>query len=226
MKKAFSLSEVLMALTIVGIIAAITVPSIANNMQKEAWVAAFQKVFNELDQATEIIMQGNNGIMTNAWAGGDNNLLNLYIDKVKFTKICYSSAAGNCFHDGNSSWKALGGANGWINPTVLARAIMSNGAMIAVDDFTRVCTNGVMRNENNQTIGCGVITVDVNGFTGPNVTGRDIFTLVVTKNGLIPEGDGLYNSSEDICDTANSTGTTCGRGCASRIVQDGWKMNY
>lgn len=50
--------------------------------------------------------------------------------------------------------------------------------------------------------------VDVNGFKGPNVYGRDLFYLMIDKNGKI------YNNHYD------------SDKYYEKIVADGWKMNY
>ena len=51
MKKAFTLAEVLITLGIIGVVAAMTLPSLINRTQKKELQAAFFKTYSELNQA-------------------------------------------------------------------------------------------------------------------------------------------------------------------------------
>ena len=61
--------------------------------------------------------------------------------------------------------------------------------------------------------------IDVNGYRGPNMYGRDIFTFGITENGHIVPITYLSSSS---CGKNMNDGESCFR----KIVEDGWKMNY
>ena len=53
-KIAFSLSEVLIALAIIGVVAAITMPMLIKNYQKKVFVAKLQKTYSELNNAYKL----------------------------------------------------------------------------------------------------------------------------------------------------------------------------
>ncbi len=58
--------------------------------------------------------------------------------------------------------------------------------------------------------GCGSITIDVNGFKGPNTIGRDIFAIDILEDRIVPVGSkNLANE----CSTSNA-----GRGCAAKYL--------
>ena len=58
-KKGFTLSEVLIALTIIGVVAALTVPALIQRTQKQEYVSALQKAYSTLSQATQQIIAEN-----------------------------------------------------------------------------------------------------------------------------------------------------------------------
>jgi len=85
----------------------------------------------------------------------------------------------------------------------------------------------------------GNAVIDVNGDKEPNLLGRDIFMFQTHTNGtLIPYGSAQYdttycgasgsctygsdNKSAYGCDPAD----TPGNGCAGRVIDEGWVMNY
>ena len=50
-KPAFTLAEVLVTLGIIGVVSAMTVPSLMQNHQRKTYVTQLHKVYNELQQA-------------------------------------------------------------------------------------------------------------------------------------------------------------------------------
>jgi len=83
----------------------------------------------------------------------------------------------------------------------------------------------------------GVIFVDTNGDQGPNMLGRDLFQFMIGQDGnLYPAGgkDTMYYTGLDYYNWDNSNkvygcktdGDFFGQGCAGRIIEEGWQMNY
>lgn len=60
MKNAFTLAEVLVTLGIIGVVAAMTVPNLMENYQRQSYVTQLRKVYSELSQAAETAMTENN----------------------------------------------------------------------------------------------------------------------------------------------------------------------
>lgn len=73
---------------------------------------------------------------------------------------------------------------------------------------------------------CAIIRVDINGFNGPNIFGRDIHQFRLTKNGIVPSGSYYDNDSDwnEKCNPDSSASSENGEGCASRVIQGG--MDY
>ena len=51
--KAFTLAEVLIALGVIGVVSALTLPSLVVNHQKDVYVTSLKKISNELSQAAQ-----------------------------------------------------------------------------------------------------------------------------------------------------------------------------
>ena len=62
MKKGFTLAEVLVTLGIIGVVSAMTVPSLMQNHQRKTYVAQLHKFYNELSQAALQYMTDKNAI--------------------------------------------------------------------------------------------------------------------------------------------------------------------
>lgn len=90
---------------------------------------------------------------------------------------------------------------------------------------------------------CGLIYVDVNGAKKPNINGRDLFLFYLDNDGSIYPGAGTkwethYTGSyggfswrsfaPSYCGTPGSSdiNLASGDGCAARIMENGWKMDY
>lgn len=56
-KKGFTLAEVLITLTIMGLIAALTVPTLKKNTERKEFAAKISKTYSALAQATKILSQ-------------------------------------------------------------------------------------------------------------------------------------------------------------------------
>lgn len=52
----FTLAEVLITLGIIGIVAALTIPTLINNYQKKAYIAALQKTYSQTQNAFKLMM--------------------------------------------------------------------------------------------------------------------------------------------------------------------------
>lgn len=54
-KKGFTLSEVLITLGIIGVVAAITMPTLMTKIQEKQYQSQYKKIFSELNQAVRLL---------------------------------------------------------------------------------------------------------------------------------------------------------------------------
>lgn len=88
--------------------------------------------------------------------------------------------------------------------TTTSRAILSNGSLLAFIISNPACNSAVGSINNT----CGWVDVDVNGFRGPNIIGRDIFFIWFTGDGILPFGS--YSDNMECISGGN--------GCATKVL--------
>lgn len=222
--KAFTLAEILITLVVIGIIASLCIPALIQNTQKSEYVAALKKNLSNIASAYNLIKMDNAGSVIGVFTDR-NVMMNLFCNKLNCVKTCQIGTTG-CF---TSSWKTLDGRSGWSSyPTTDATAILSDGTTVAfsaTSSSSIPCTD-THYTQNGTAIGCALITIDVNGAKPPNVMGRDIFEIIVTRVNIRANGQQFAQwPSPTYCDPSNSTITNNGAACSARIMMDG-AMNY
>lgn len=229
-KKAFTLAEILITLTIVGIVAALTIPSFITNMQNNRWKSAYKKNYALLSQATMQISNDNGGTMVNAfeaipfdgWSDQDK-VPDTYAKYMTIIKKCRAwESKGNCFPQ---SWSYLNGETADNDHGLAAAAFLGmnsgfSGALLNNGASLGFAYSGASCGDNSWVLGnvCGYIMVDVNGFATPNVWGKDIYGFFILKDGTIkPFGtsdDEISGSHSITCiqgsSDANNLGLNCG----------------
>ena len=210
-----------------------TIPTLVNDYKKRTWVTGLQKFYSGFSQVllaaqSDMNCSGNEcmGYTGNVndpdWVTDMNQFINKYFQSAK---VCSGDdCKENFFYvDGRPA--------GEIFISTEYTFISSDGM------FIKIMPRSSAEQWNS-------VTVDVNGHKGPNTIGRDIFLFRLHKSGrLCPyygifyasTQDGQFNrnlhwkTNESLCGLENrpfpSTGVS-GYGCAARVMESGWKMNY
>lgn len=205
---AFTLAEVLVTLGIIGVVSAMTLPTLVKNHQRQVYVTQLQKVYNELSQAFEQIITDSNAVNLRESKLEHDGVENFFRNYFKTVNVCNTSPH-ECFADEYKN----------INGTVLrTRSILgSNNEVIAV---TLASGASVWMRQTGP--GNYYVYTDVNGKSGPNILGRDLFDFTINNDGQIEVCDYCSNFNSDC---ASATDDTYG-GCLAKIMEDGWKMDY
>ncbi len=224
MKQAFTLAEVLVTLGIIGVISAMTLPTLVKNHQRQVYVTQLQKVVNELSQAAERAIQESNAITLTEtpYRTSNNRAAQQFLSKyLKVIQTCTTDRSP-CMA---SVYKQLNGTvfNGW------AMNVNATSPCVSLADGAAVCMSGGFETDEYSDGEYNWhdyvrIYIDVNGQQGPNILGRDLFYAELYSDGKIAEGydiDPTWHGNE--CGVANAT---YGSGCLSKIMSDGWKMDY
>jgi prepilin-type N-terminal cleavage/methylation domain-containing protein len=214
--KAFTLTEVILTLLIIGVVASLTIPAIINDIQNAELKTAFKKTFAELSQATNLILQENAGDIRGLCPSFDHDCIkNQFINHMSTSKICTTGNAwNNCWHDATHGVKTISGAwDGFSPVSGYTGMILSTGPLVFIYHYSSTCTSTAY---SNTILKCSTIYVDVNGFKGPNTKGKDIYYLHLTSNKLIPYGT-IGDGNETDCQTDPPSGH--GRGCAARFLK-------
>ena len=89
-KNGFTLAEVLITLVIIGVIAAMTIPTLMNNTNKQEYVSKLKKAYSTMAQATNKIIadEGNPRADIGGWATSPEAVYNLYRKYLNKAKDC------------------------------------------------------------------------------------------------------------------------------------------
>ena len=194
-KAAFTLAEVLITLGIIGVVAAMTIPTLISNYQEKQTVTALKKAYSTLSQAYKmaVIESGVSSRWSYPTASKDAHLL--LFEKLKpFLRVnetCLFEAG--CMAD---SYKSLDGKNtlNYGISTNYPKAVLSDGMSVLFSSYGNSYKDFSSRfGWDSKNYATGTLLVDINGKSGPNITGRDIFTFILTDNGILPNGQPTRN---------------------------------
>lgn len=212
--KAFNLSEVLIALTIITVVGVLTISTVTTNFKKASYVAGLKEADRLISDAVGLILKENGGSPVGVFSGS-NATMQVLAEKLAPIKACPNGQSG-CWHNSTSDYKELDGSTGPTTPTSQARMELRNGMLLLFNNNNQNCTSSGYQIDGVNS-SCSEIFVDVNGFEKPNKFGRDIFIIGISKNGTYLSGQ---DGSTATCSTAGN-----GYGCAGKVINDGG-MNY
>ncbi|MDD3149285.1 MAG: type II secretion system protein [Candidatus Gastranaerophilales bacterium] len=177
---AFTLSEVLIVIAIIGVVAAIGIPTLYNATNQAEIVMAEKKVYADFMQAATRLKIDNSGDFTGLCPTAYDNfcMMNRFLEYMKYIKTCpANTGSGNCW---SAEWYYTDGGLITDSPTSHATAVLNNGAMVMFRYHETTCTV----NTCSGTACCGWLYVDVNGFKSPNKVGEDILHFYLYKDKL------------------------------------------
>ena len=186
MKKGFTLAETLITLAIIGIVAAITLPSLINNYQSRAWNTAAQVFETKLEDALKVM--NSQEVLAGYISTGD--FINELKKYIKITKVCYNNKLDSCFVD-KITWNIIDISNGTESQTIISKDL-KNSSDLGHDDWNTETVgiqfadgvSGVLAYNpdceqnpySNQVVGtnCIALVYDTSGFKSPNTFTKDI----------------------------------------------------
>ena len=188
-KRGFTLTEALVVLTIIGIIAALVVPRFFKEYQQHELYARFTKTYESLNNLFPILLKENGSVMR--WS--DEDCANI-VDKMPVIQECDTMPecfAPNGYRKIEEEERGVRGGRFSV-PNIDATknrnrpqriAVLKNGAIVRVQmnrlDPALDRGNGVLR-------AC-FIAIDTNGKRGPNVYGKDFWIFEMRSyNKFVP----------------------------------------
>ena len=232
MKKiGFTLAEVLITLAIIGIVAALTIPTLVQNYQERAWNTASQVFQRKLGEALRVMnVQGTLAGYTTTEAFVDE-----LSKHIKITRICENDDITTCFSD-TVTWgdeeiemskiktSKNFGQEDWDTNTVAVQFANGVNGVIA---YNPSCTqnqfsnNEITINENGISTDCLAILYDVDGFKNPNTQQKDLRGLNVASLG---GSNCAIELSDGTCFTAPFTPTAVTKTECDQLVADGYPI--
>lgn len=215
-KKGFTLAEVLITLGIIGVVAAMTIPTLVNNAKHRQLESSFKKAYSALSQAISDLAAKEGG---SAWANYN------YTDNVGRSGYVYTSS----FKDALMSSFVVAkdcGANGCVPNATYYRNLTNTNDYMNTGNFVQgqfyLADGMLIMPMLNITLNTILIHVDTNGYQkGPNRAGYDLFVFqLMPGDKLVPVGQ-LQTTylSVSYC-VSGSTITFNGIGCAFNALTD------
>ena len=245
-RAAFTLAEVLITLGIIGVVAAMTMPSLVASYQKQQVVAQLKKAYTELSQTLKMAETENGPIdswdvtsMNKSQEGADLFANTFLVPYIKTIKTCFPSTsecwADDVYNLNGSKVSYLGNNRAEFN------------------SFVTVSGYSVYYWLNGDGRG-GWLWVDLNGPKKPNIIGKDVFAFTMRWISSSPAGavscerklgvsmigatckaetsprDGLFsgnftNGVSDYKCKKGAGGSWAGTYCGALIMQDGWTIS-
>ena len=218
-RAAFTLAEVLITLGIIGIVAAMTMPSLINNYQKKQTIVRLKKVYSIISQAYTM-SETDNGPAED-WIDSSQTINTENVKKyVQSYWLPYFKSIQECSKEGDCSYNvnvkrpdgqysiALVGNNRYT-------IILSDGTLIAFVPFGWDEDAGVLYWGTSQRF-----YIDLNGPKRPNVLGKDVFILTIYNKRITGN---CYTFSENSLN-AECSKTGSAQCCSMKIIRDGWEI--
>lgn len=222
----FTLTELLIALTIIGAIAALTIPSLMQNLQNKLLITQLKSNITAIQQLAndQLIYYRTKDLQDTDFAQPTKLL-----SKKNFPIVKQCSTATGCW---SATYKIL--SNMSVTDRVTSENISSGKTVILANGSILTYTQGenlttdypeIANSDGDKVI--GMFRIDVNGNEKPNIVGRDVFWFLITKKGKIVDyykaTNSTYNEATAISNCKTADVITA---CASVIMINNWTSPY
>lgn len=231
-KKGFTLAEVLITLGVIGLVAALTLPSMYNNYQKAL-------IGKTLARSVELVEQGMLNIRQEAQLNSETGATFETLSSIKKSDLGLSGSSyitdSNAFY--NSTKSFLGTENSdydVTNISAFAGNLDTNfKSLYTAYKFNKLNAIVAFQNKTGTTTSndsiISRVIIDANGAAKPNTFGKDVFIFGLTNSGtLIPAGTQKYADFDSKIPADGCSGSSVGNGtaCAARVMADKWEIKY
>lgn len=229
-KFAFTLTEVLVTLSIIGVVSALTVPTLMNQYQKKAQAVQIRKSANEIMSAIDMLTteEGKTtfkktSVFTDVLPDNTavNGIENLITKHLKVIKTCEEKAAG-CFAAEN--YRSITNTD--------PSAFTCEGKSYVLANSAAICVSRTIGEKEKYL----TVQIDTNGIDKPNIGGRDMFVFDINENGDFRNseikceggsgGGSICTEDEITFSAATCTASALGSNCFGVLSENNWIMNY
>ena len=214
----FTLAEVLITLSILGLVAAISIPNLIRNYQRRATVVKVKKMYSMLDHAYNMYLIENEPKFFFRTVQDSTEAFNKIIKP--YFQITYDAGTNTINKKkilGSPNYYNLDGVNGRYDfssaPEIYAVKLKNNDVIMIRGYY------GEEKNVNETSIRFQVL-YDINGKEGPNLYGKDLFSFNARGRNLVAGLDRTIQDGARGC-IENLDGISC----AAWIILKG-NMNY
>jgi len=217
LKKAFILAEVLITLGIIGVIAAITIPTLLQNAEESKAKAGVKVAYSILTQAMTQITSQNNGSIKGICGDWDGKCFkDMFKGAFQYIKECDTSPTANkCWMANNYLDGTFYNVDG-MGSGPPSGLVLKNGMLVLFRYHLSDCS---FSSSSSSNIQCGWIAFDINGFQKPNKWGKDVFNFSVQNGSIKPMGVEGDTGNLRTCNLTD-TGDYSGWGCTAKYLYE------
>ena len=239
-KSGFTLAEILVTLGIIGIVAALTTPSLVGSYQKSKIGPTLRKFMNTIETANQHIMGNEDVDKLSVAATTSEEYMEKLAKYLKGSLGRKDDGSVGTLQDASLDIYNYSGNSSRTPATDIPFYTFATGDAFALDfyDSSTISTNKQYARDSYKGI-VATIWYDINGLeTKPNRIGKDVFLFYLDNNGtLVPYGGRQYGNAysnanaqqlwKDSNDNAcNETSINIGLACAGSIADNDWKVIY
>lgn len=229
-KCGFTLSEALITIAVIGVIAALTLPAVITNFQQNAMLASLKKSYVQLqhnltylksERFTKATLTKSILSLANPKSNTlDTSVGQFFTEYYNISVDCGTNPSNGCFA---SKYSTISGSS----VSFSCKSGSREGKSVLLKDGTAMCI--IPANMSGTTFIPAVVFVDVNGQKTPNKAGKDLFTFNIYNDFSVDEEspediqDNKTRKSADNCRTKTSP---LAEGCFGNILENNWKINY
>ena len=221
-KIAFTLAEVLITVGIIGVVAAMTIPSLIQSYKEKATVTAVKQSYSIFAQALKMVTIDNpdlSALTDSSLSAKENSQImfkeiSKHIKKVKSCDVD-KKCMGNTYYLNLNNEKV----SNWDTYNNLVTGVLANGT-----SFWILSLPASISGEETYA---GQIGIDINGNKRPNKFGVDFFWFTFNKNGELfaGRGEGTGGISWNCELSPSNSNWSNGYGCSEWIITHG-NMDY
>lgn len=218
---AFTLAETLITLGIIGVVAAMTLPSVVNKYQEKVTITKLKKIYSILSQCylTSVQKYGTPdewGFTGRDAGSADENeesytaqnaiiIRDKLFESAKKIRDCNNAKNQKACGMSDKYFRIDGG----VNPEIGGSMAKTSSAFMVDGSSIMIIANppGVSRGSGVLSKTYAIIYIDLNGVKSPNTYGKDLFTFYLTKQNIMPAG--TANESSWPFSTCYSHGGAC-----------------
>lgn len=208
LNRGFTLAEVLITLSIIGVVAAITIPALVTNvdLDRKQADAVVKKTITAINDATKqiVMLETTSHKMNDVGCANDDCIRDLYGKYLQYTIVCSSGSQDECL-DGASATETTSYLD-FMTPVYAADpddknsgtgvdfsgkslAILADGTLVGFKyDSTCAMTTKTLVAFEDEAYDikntCIAVSLDVNGAKKPNKAGKDRYQFPVGKLGV------------------------------------------
>lgn len=246
--KGFTIAEVLITLGVIGVIALMLIP-IIQKQQEIIYVNTLKNAYTTINEGFRLLM-GQEGVTLLTHTSFFLNLpnpatnsttsayLNTYIPNIfKAVKTCNVGDNTTCaavhqmlnYDDTTTNYSYF-------------KFYLNDSVLVKLYTFLPASWGTVNDPSIKMIARLGNLEIDVNGDQGPNIMGRDCFLFAITQSGITPiysydyamykqaSGAATFNATYwqtgDYTVNCSTTVPSYGWGCAARIIENNWVIDY